>query len=103
MYHDHLGRFSGANGVRGALQACTRVRDLRMCCFLGANMSPESNGDVWFKYNVGKAITNHPYFGSFMALILPPMLKLEMPFYSFTNYQCNIESNTTYLYIYIYL
>lgn len=42
MYHDHLGRFSGANGVRGALQACTRVRDLRMCCFLGANMSPES-------------------------------------------------------------
>ena len=70
--------------------------------FFGCQHVSRINGDVWFKYNVGKAITNHPYFGSFMALILPPMLKLEMPFYSFTNYQCNIESNTTYLYIYTY-
>ena len=62
MYHDHLGRFSGANGVRGALQACTRVRDLRMCCFFGCQHVSRINGDVWFKYNVGKAITNHPYW-----------------------------------------
>jgi hypothetical protein len=58
--------------------------------FLGANMSPESTEMFGSSIMLVKQ-SQITHIGSFMALILPPMLKLEMPFYCFTNYQCNIE------------